>query len=433
MTSIAGDDLASTGEALPAHARGLLSDALANVRAGRLQMDCPLLRIDLQDGKPYAMAWSVPSSTRAGNRPIVGFVADPTLVTDLFARIAKESPLLPPSLGGETRELLSVRVSNRDGRQLFASSPAWSEYASGNVLESELGDLRVGVALRPAAANRLIIGGLPRNRVPLLIGLLVLTTGLGVIALVQLRRERELVRLRADFMSGVSHELRTPVAQIRMFGETLLLDRVRSAEERRRSLAIIVQESQRLTHLIENVLQFARADRGASLVTPKPRRLDALLNEILDGFEPLARSKRTTIARAIDEQIRVPVDAGALRQIVLNLLDNALKYGPTGQTITVTSRCGDGSARIAIEDEGPGVPLADTARIWEPFYRVTSHAASTGGTGIGLAIVKQLVELHHGRAAVDRGARGARFVIELPGATHADDVTQPEPAAAAGA
>jgi len=86
-----------------------------------------------------------------------------------------------------------------------------------------------------------------------------------------LRRERELVRLRADFISGVSHELRTPVAQIRMFGETLLLDRVRSSEERRRSLAIIVQESQRLTHLIDNVLHFSRSDRGASLVKPSLR------------------------------------------------------------------------------------------------------------------------------------------------------------------
>src|SRR5439155_1097638 len=154
----------------------------------------------------------------------------------------------------------------------------------------------------PSAAERLIIGGVPRNRVPLLVGLLLLTTSLVVVALIQLRRERELVRLRADFISGVSHELRTPVAQIRMFGETLLLDRVRSSEERRRSLAIIVQESQRLTHLIDNVLHFSRSDRGASLVKPSPARLDLLLHEILDSFEPLARSKRTSIARPIEER-----------------------------------------------------------------------------------------------------------------------------------
>jgi signal transduction histidine kinase len=217
----------------------------------------------------------------------------------------------------------------------------------------------------------------------------------------------------------VSHELRTPVAQIRMFAETLLLGRVRSSEEGRRSLAIIVQEAQRLTHLIENVLQFSSADRGAAFVTPHPERLDVLLHEILDSFEPLARSKRTSITRHIDEGLVVAVDASALRQIVLNLLDNALKYGPAGQTITVTSRCEGGAAHISIEDQGPGVSLDDAARIWKPFYRVAGHTESTGGTGIGLAIVKQLVELHHGRVRVERGEEGARFIIELPGASQA--------------
>jgi signal transduction histidine kinase len=434
MTSITGDDVVATGDPLPLRARGLLNDALAKVRSGQLQTDCPLLRIDEDGSKPYVLAWRVPDQKRAGNQPIIGFVADPVLITDIFARILKDSPLLPPSLGGDTRELLSVRVSNDKGHDVFASSTAWSQYASQNELESELGGLHLSVALRPSAAERLIIGGLPRNRVPLLVGLLVLTTGLVVVALFQLRRERELVRLRADFISGVSHELRTPLAQIRMFGETLLLDRVRSSEERRRSLAIIVQESQRLTHLIENVLQFSRSDHGATSVTSSnPVRLDLQLHEILDSFEPLARAKRTLIAREIEEGVVVPLDAGALRQIVLNLLDNALKYGPAGQTVTVTSGCEGGAACVAIEDQGPGVPAADEARIFEPLYRVADQTQSTGGTGIGLAIVKQLVELHHGRVHVERGSSGARFTFELPGATRADDRPERQRAAAAGA
>lgn len=432
-TSIAGDDLVSNGDPLPLRARGLLTEAFADIRRGQLQTDCPLLRIDDQGTNAYALVWSVPDQKRRANQPIIGVVADLSLVTDLVARILNQSPLLPPSLAGETRDVLTVRVANHSGREIFASSSSWSQYASENVLERELGGLHLSVALQPSAAERLIIGGVPRNRVPLLVGLLVLTTGLVVVALIQLRRERELVRLRADFISGVSHELRTPVAQIRMFGETLLLDRVRSSEERRRSLAIIVQESQRLTHLIENVLHFSRSDRGASVVRPSPARLDMLLHEILDSFEPLARSKRTSIARHIEDSVVVSVDAGALRQIVLNLLDNALKYGPAGQTITVTSGCERGAAIIGIEDHGPGVPLADAQRIWAPFYRAASQAESSGGTGIGLAIVKQLVDLHHGRVQVGRGATGARFTIELPGASHADVASESERPAAAGA
>jgi signal transduction histidine kinase len=336
MASTAGDDLASNGDPLPEQTARLLTDGLARVRAGRLRADCPLLRIGDQGLKPFVLVWQVPDQTRRLNQRIVGFVADPSLVSDIFARILKESPLLPPSLGNDTRELLSVKVSSENGREIFSSSSVWSDYSSDTALESELGDLRLSVALRPPGAERLIIGGLPPNRVPLLVGMLVLTAGLVIVALVQLRRERELVQLRADFISGVSHELRTPVSQIRMFGETLLLDRVRSPEERRRSLSIIVQESQRLTRLIDNVLQFSRSDRDVSLVALHDERLDLLLHEILDTFEPMATSKRTSIARHIEEGIVVSVDAGALRQIILNLLDNALKYGPPGQTVTIT-------------------------------------------------------------------------------------------------
>jgi len=334
----------------------------------------------------------------------------------VFARIVKEASLLPPSLAGDSRDLLSIRVSTTDGRDVFASSTAWSPYTSETTLEDQFGHLRVHASLTASAADRLIIGGLPRTRVPLLIGLLAMTAALIAVALVQLRRERELGRLRADFISGVSHELRTPLAQIRMFGETLLLNRVRSPEERRRSLEIIVQESQRLTQLIENVLQFARVDRGAAAVTPTVERLDVLLHDIVDGFEPLAKSKRTSIARHIDDDIVAPVDAGALRQIVLNLLDNALKYGPAGQTVVVTCRCEGDTAVIGIEDQGPGVSDDDASRIWDPFYRIVHEGRTAGGTGIGLAIVKRLVDMHAGRAHVERGVQGARFVVELPGA-----------------
>jgi signal transduction histidine kinase len=381
-----------------------------------LQTDSVLLRYDASGAKEAVVAWRVSSRPDASRPVILGIVADPKLVTDVFTRIAEESPLLPPSLAGNSRDVLAIRVSAPDGRDLFVSSTRWSQYTNETALDSDLGDLRMRTALTDAAADRLIIGGLPQNRVPLLIGLLAITTVLIAVAFVQFRRERELVRLRADFISGVSHELRTPLAQIRMFGETLLLDRVRSADERRRSLAIIVQESQRLTQLIENVLQFARVERGAATVTPHPEHLGVLLHDIIESFEPLARSKRASIARHIDEDIVAPLDAGALRQIVLNLLDNALKYGPPGQAIAVDCRLSGETAVIAIEDEGPGIAEADAARIWDPFYRASHGDGATGGTGIGLAIVKRLVEMHGGRVRVDRGVRGARFVVELQGA-----------------
>jgi signal transduction histidine kinase len=401
-----------------------LIESLAQMRAAQLPAGRPFLRI-ITDREPHVLIWQAVESRKDRQPAIIGLVADLAFVTTLFERMVAESPpLLPASLGADTRSFLDVRVANADGQQLFASSPDWSPYASEAALEPQLGGLRLRVALHPTAAEALIIGGLPRSRLPMLVAVIVLTTMLVLIAIIQLRREQELTRLRADFMSSVSHELRTPLAQIRMFGETLLLNRVRSDAERQRSLAIIVQESQRLTRLIENVLHFSRAEHGASSVSPVAMRLDLLLHEIVDGFVPLASSKRAAIVRQIERGLTVPIDAGALRQIVLNLLDNAVKYGPSGQTVTVAARLDRGAARVAVEDQGRGVEPKQVARIWQPFYRGTADAPATPGTGIGLAIVKQLVELHQGRVFVEHGeSGGARFIIELPGATLADEVS----------
>jgi signal transduction histidine kinase len=185
-----------------------------------------------------------------------------------------------------------------------------------------------------------------------------------------------------------------------------------------------VQESRRLTHLIENVLQFSRADRGASSVSLAAARVDTLLNDIVDGFTPLAHSRRASIVRRIEGGLTVPIDAEAFRQIMLNLLDNAVKYGPQGQTITVSAQCDHGVARIAVEDEGPGVPPEDVERIWQPFYRLTRDTA-VGGTGIGLAIIKKLVELHQGRVSIEpRESGGSRFAVEFAGASIGPDVNE---------
>ena len=144
----------------------------------------------------------------------------------------------------------------------------------------------------------------------------------------QLRRESELARLRSDFIASVSHELRTPLAQVRMFAETLLLGRVRSEEERLRSLQIVDQEARRLTHLVENILQFSRAERQAIRLAPVPSELASQVTEAVEAFAPVARSRHVVVQTALENDVVCVVDPAALRQILLNLLDNAVKYGP---------------------------------------------------------------------------------------------------------
>ena len=368
----------------------------------------------------------------AGNAEIVGFELEPAALAPWLERAFASGPLLPPSLG-DARELGSdvvhVQVVDPAGREVFrAGRPFTSYYGVERPFGGERGglfeDFVVRAAVDPGAARSLVIGGLPRSRLPILAALFALSAGLVLIALRQLRRERALARLRSDFVSQVSHELRTPLTQIRLFAETLLLDRARTDEERRRALAVIDREARRLAQLVDNVLQFSRGERGTLRLAPRAQEIGPLLAEVAEEFRPLAAGARARLDLRLEEGIVAAVDEGALRQIVLNLLDNAVKYGPPGQEVRLgLERIGE-AVRIVVEDEGPGVPPSERERIWERFYRLERDRRSVvAGAGIGLAVVRELVVLHGGRTRVeDRGAgdlgapgdRGARFVVELP-------------------
>ena len=249
----------------------------------------------------------------------------------------------------------------------------------------------------------------------LVVTLVLINAALVCVAIWQLARERELTRLRAGFVAGVSHELRTPLTQIRMFSETLLLERTRTPEERRRALEIIGQESQRLSQLVENVLHF---HRQRELPSPSPGAtldLRTFAREVVESFQPLAASKRVRLAvSSAGEPVLVRADGGALRQVLLNLLYNAVKFGPAGQTVKVCVHAGGAEAALQVIDEGPGVRIADRERIFHPFER-GRDTRGTGGAGIGLAVVAQVVAAHGGRiTADDAPGGGARFTVHLP-------------------
>ena len=418
-TPLPGVNLAISGEPLPGHVHARVLAAIAEGLRVPREFTCPAMYVAIVDGSPLVVAWRPLRDATDKPVGVVGFTADPPFITHIFERLLKQHPLLPPSLApraGNPNGMLAVRVATPDGASLFASSREWSPYAGEQRFQKDMGSLELSVALRQEAAASLIIGGLPRERLPLVVGLLGLTAGLIVVALFQLRRDAELSRLRSDFVSGVSHELRTPLAQIRMFSETLLLGRVRSEHEGRRSLEIILREAQRLGQLVENVLLFARGERKTPRILPKPTPLAPLVSEIVDSFAPLATGANARLATALHQTAAANVDPGALRQILLNLLDNAVKYGPSGQTVSVALGLNGDRARILVEDEGPGIDARDAERIWQPFNRLSKAAAVTGGAGIGLSIVRQLAELHGGRAWVEAGSIGARFIVELPGA-----------------
>jgi signal transduction histidine kinase len=280
------------------------------------------------------------------------------------------------------------------------------------------GALVLAAAVRPDAASALVIGGLPRSRLPLLLALMVMTMGVGIAALIQIRKEEELARLRDDFISGVSHEFRTPLTQIRMFTELMADGKLRTEDDWKRSTAVINREARRLTHLVENLLYFSRMGRAPAL--PGSRETVVLgesIRELVEAFGPLARTRRTAIEVRLDPpDAVVRASRGALYQMLANLLDNALKYGREGQTIQLSGEARPGRIRITVEDEGPGIPPRERDRIWEPWHRLQRDmTGSEAGSGIGLSVVKRLAEAGGGSAWVEEGRRGgSRFVVELP-------------------
>jgi signal transduction histidine kinase len=374
----------------------------------------------------HGMVDGAPRSFLFGERDgeIVGFEMELERLGSTIRSALDDGPLLPPSVGNghATNEALLILVRDHGNVERFRSGtigadvPLATELPFGEAYSGILDGSRVWVAVSPGAVREVVVGGLPRSRLPILLGLLGLSAALVVTALLQLHRERALQRLRTEFVASVSHELRTPLTQIRLFAETLLLDRVRTPAERHQALTVIDREARRLGDLVENVLLFARAERRRSTLAPERQALAPLVRTALARLEPLARGSGARLAAELDEEASAVVDPTALQQVLSNLFDNALKYGPRGQEVRVAVERRGATVRLSVEDQGPGVPAAERRRVFERFHRLErDRRSAVAGTGIGLALVDDLARRQGGRVFVEDGAGGgARFVVELP-------------------
>ena len=361
-----------------------------------------------------------------GEYALQGMILSPKAFGPAFERAFLDEPLLPKAFSGERAngDIFVARVRDPHGNVVYESSAdAHSEAPVQYDLDESLGGMVLELGVRPEVVDQLVSGGVPRSRMPYIVALLLLTSGLLMTALWQLRREAELADLREDFVSSVSHQLRTPLTQIRMFGETLMLGRVRNEAERSRATEIIVDEANRLTHQVENVLLFSRGERDALNLNLVEADAGALVENVAGSFEPLARAADATIERRIEIGVVCTMDVEATRQAVLNLLDNAVKYGPAGQMIEIGVERAPVEAgpfaAIRVEDQGPGVPPGQRDRVWDAYVRLDrDRASATAGSGIGLAVVRRVIEAQGGRVRVEAGDRGpgagARFIIELP-------------------
>jgi signal transduction histidine kinase len=358
----------------------------------------------------------------ARGRVVYGFAAaSADVARDVFRLVYQHAPLVPnPRPDSLARDsVFTVSVLLPTGDTVYQSPVRYEpRYVAKTELSPLYGGMVLEVAVNPDAARSLLVGGAPRSQVPMLVGLLTLTALLVTAAIVLIWRTTTLARLRADFTTSVSHELRTPLAQIMLFAETMAAGRFVTVADYRREAGVILQEGRRLVRLVENVLHFSRGERLNIAVELKPQPLAPLVGSTIQSMASLAASSDTVIRSALDERLGGYLDGPAIRRALVNLLENALRYGGSGRQIIVGTALENGCARIWVDDGGPGIPVPDRERIWRPFTRLDREAGqSTPGTGIGLAIVRDLVRRHGGRTWVeDSPLGGARFVMELPSA-----------------
>jgi two-component system phosphate regulon sensor histidine kinase PhoR len=257
---------------------------------------------------------------------------------------------------------------------------------------------------------------------PVLVTLLVSLTALGRnrFRARRARREEELTRLRADFVASTSHELRTPLAQIRLFAELLQKGALHGPAESARALRIIEKEAGRLTILVDNLLNYSRlrrqAERSAAVDAAAPTAVADEVAHVMEAFAPLAAERHARVVSAAPPGLYALVDSLALRQVLTNFLENAVKYGPPGQTVTIGAGTDGRRVRVWVDDEGPGVPPDERGAVWEAFRRGRrAEASAAGGSGIGLAVVRELALQYGGGVRVDAApSGGARFAVEFP-------------------
>jgi len=262
-----------------------------------------------------------------------------------------------------------------------------------------------------------------RQRLWLLGGLILVSALASVWGCVALwrafRRQQELNALKSNFVSSVSHELRAPIASVRLMAENLEHGKVTGPEKEREYYRFIGQECRRLSALIENVLDFARIEQGRKQYEFELVNLDALMGQTVTLLEPYAAEKGVRLERAPGVPAapgELVADGRALQQALVNLLDNAIKHSPRSGAVRTGFAVTPAGAQLWVEDDGPGIPAAEQARIFERFYRRGSELRrETQGVGIGLSIVKHIVEAHGGRVTVASvPGCGSRFTLELP-------------------
>jgi signal transduction histidine kinase len=251
----------------------------------------------------------------------------------------------------------------------------------------------------------------------LILGALSLVLAFGIfLTYWNVSKEMALARLKSDFVSNVSHELRTPLSLIRLYAETLELGRVKTADKYHEYYQIIRKESERLTSLINNILDFSRIEAGRKEYEFRETDLRELVSNTMESYRYQIEQQGFTFEEKIDSVPPLRVDREAMARSLVNLVNNALKYSQDRKFVGVNLYRDNGRVKLEVIDHGIGIPVTEQGKIFEKFYRVGDPLVhNTKGSGLGLSLVKHIVQAHGGDVSVDSTpGQGSKFTISLP-------------------
>ncbi len=360
----------------------------------------------------------VPPGSTSEEPELAGFVYDSAYLRDKFFPQILNSVCPYQRSGNSSESQVAIMVRTAKSPALLVASSGWD---GGHAevernFESVFPGLILGMKLRgttiASISNKFL-----RTEF-LILGALSLLMAVGMFfAYRSVTRELALAKLKSDFVSNVSHELRTPLALIRLYAETLELGRIATAGKQHEYHEIIRKESERLSALINNILDFSRIEAGKKEYNFRETDVADLVRSTLESYRYEIEQNGFQFEQKIDDNLpQLRVDREAIARSLLNLVNNAVKYSATEKYLGVRLYRDNGSLNLEVVDHGIGIPPSEQLKIFEKFYRVGDPLVhNTKGSGLGLSLVRHIVQAHDGEIRVESvPGKGSKFVITLP-------------------
>ena len=400
--------VAASGETSPAVQRDrIVGPVVADVRDQVTRMRTQIQELQVQR-KNLEIQLRLADAQRRQSETMINGISDAMLVTNGFDELALANPA--------AAELFEFSLATSIRKPI-------TEMLGSSRLAADIADLRTA----PSRSNRrswetvLPCNGVQRHfEVTMTCVMDGADQFSGVVTVLHdITREKEVSKMKSDFVSHVSHELRTPLSSIKAYAELLVDGEATDNKTRQEFYHVIQGEADRLSRLIDNILNISRIESGMTRVNKKAISLTAVLKEVLEVAMPSARDKQITLVdQIVPAFFQIEADRDMIYQAALNLISNAIKYTPAGGTVKVSASADEGKGEVTmlVADTGVGIPPDAMKHLFEKFFRVEQHKNMAKGSGLGLNLTRQIVEtIHKGRMIVESTlGKGSTFGFALP-------------------